>query len=122
LEKKIIGYKLKDKKYLDAALNVINCLNPKEKYDFLIGSASHAQIEEADVLHWFSPIYEEFNSSMLNVGEIMKITNTNLTNLHLLRIKDSLVCLEYPDKVFDIDTKIEGKKLESNTIFSIITK
>lgn len=58
---KLIGYKLKNDKYKEAALKIIGVSDfSSSKYSFADGSRSHELISEAGVLDlWFTPVYEE---------------------------------------------------------------
>lgn len=60
--KKLIGYKLKDKKYNDAALKIISCefWIKNANYHFTAGSHCEDKLREFGVLDlWCEPVYEE---------------------------------------------------------------
>ncbi len=58
---KLIGYKLKNDKYKEAALKIIGVSDfSNSKCSFVDGSRSHELISEAGVLDlWFTPVYSE---------------------------------------------------------------
>ena len=58
-----------------------------------------------------------FDSSMLKVGEMMKILDKEIDKKHYgtvgIRVYGNFISLSHPDSTWDISTKILGRKLLS---------
>lgn len=63
-----------------------------------------------------------FDSSMLKVGEMMKIEEGNYQREIILRVYDELVSLTDPDHIWGLSTRLRGTKLPAGTKVEIVSK
>lgn len=59
----------------------------------------------------FKSIQKEFNSSMLEIGEMMEITEGCYSGHIILRCYEFIVSLYNPKNTWDIDCTLTGRKL-----------